>query len=72
MLIGTYRHSLDAKNRMRMPSKLKADVGVNFIITKGTNKNLFVFSKSDFDEIYKKLTNNYHFLHKLPKHLYQA
>lgn len=57
MLIGTYRHSLDAKNRMRMPSKLKADVGVNFIITKGTNKNLFVFSKSDFDEIYKKLTS---------------
>ena len=35
MLIGTYRHSLDAKKRMRMPSKLKNEIGSNFIVTKG-------------------------------------
>ena len=56
MLIGTYRHSLDAKKRMRMPSKLKAEVGSGFVITKGTNKNLFVFSSEQFAVIYKKLT----------------
>ncbi|MBQ8425940.1 MAG: division/cell wall cluster transcriptional repressor MraZ [Clostridia bacterium] len=57
MLIGTYRHSLDAKKRMRMPSKLKNEIGSNFIITKGTNKNLLVFSKADFDALYLKLTS---------------
>ena len=57
MLIGTYRHSLDAKKRMRMPSKLKSEIGSNFIITKGTANNLLVFSKEDFDVLYKKLTS---------------
>ena len=44
MLIGSYRHSIDSKNRMRMPSKFKSELGSNFVITKGTGKNLFVFS----------------------------
>lgn len=57
MLIGTYRHSLDAKKRMRMPSKFKTVLGNDFIITKGTANNLFVFSKSDFDVLYNRLTN---------------
>ena len=44
MLIGTYRHAIDEKKRMRVPPKFKAELGANFIITKGTSKNLFVFS----------------------------
>lgn len=55
MLIGTYRHSLDAKKRMRMPSKLKNEIGANFVVTKGVGKNLFVFSKQEFDVLYNKL-----------------
>ena len=42
MLIGLYRHSIDAKKRMRMPSKFKTVLGANFVITKGNKKNLFV------------------------------
>ncbi|MBQ8451334.1 MAG: division/cell wall cluster transcriptional repressor MraZ [Clostridia bacterium] len=57
MLIGTYRHSVDAKKRMRMPSKFKTELGANFVITKGTAGNLFVFSKAQFDVLYEKLTN---------------
>ena len=57
MLIGTYRHSIDAKKRMRMPSKFKNELGNDFIITKGTNKNLFVFSKEQFDGLYEKMMN---------------
>lgn len=55
MLIGTYRHSVDAKNRMRMPSKFKSALGENFVITKGTNQNLFVFSAEQFSAVYEKL-----------------
>lgn len=57
MLIGTYRHSIDSKNRIRFPSKFKSELGVNFVVTMGTNKNLYIFSKDKFDEIYQKLTS---------------
>lgn len=57
MLIGTYRHSLDVKKRFRLPSKLKVELGSNIVIAKGTEKNLFIFSKLEFDELYKRLTS---------------
>ena len=56
MLIGTYRHSIDSKKRMRMPSKFKCELGANFVITKGTGKNLFVFSAEEFKGLYEKMT----------------
>ena len=55
MLIGTYRHSLDAKKRMRMPSKLKNEIGSNFIIAKGASNNLLVFSKEEFQIIFDRI-----------------
>lgn len=57
MLIGTYRHQIDEKCRMRMPSKFKAELGDGFIITKGTNNCLYAFSADKFTELYNKLTN---------------
>ena len=57
MLIGTYRHSVDAKKRMRMPSKFKAELGSNFVITKGNSGNLFVFSNEQFSALYEKMVN---------------
>lgn len=55
MLIGTYRHSVDAKKRMRMPSKFKAELGANFVITKGNSGNLFVFSATEFSVLHEKM-----------------
>ena len=55
MLIGTYRHQLDAKNRFRVPAKLKNELGSNFIITKGTGGCLFAFSSEGFEDLYQKL-----------------
>ena len=57
MLIGTYRHSIDAKKRMRMPSKFKSELGTDCIITKGNGNNLFVFSKEQFNSLYEKMVN---------------
>ena len=57
MLIGTYRHQIDEKCRMRMPAKFKDELGENFIITKGTNNCLYAFSKEKFSEVYQKLTS---------------
>ena len=57
MLIGTYRHSIDAKKRMRMPSKFKCELGTDCIITKGTCGNLLVFSQEQFKTLYEKMVN---------------
>ena len=58
MLIGTFRHQVDEKKRMRVPSKLKESLGVGFIITKGTNGCLFAFSQDSFNEEVVEKTKN--------------
>ena len=58
MLIGTFRHQVDEKKRMRVPSRLKEALGVGFIITKGTNGCLFAFSQDAFNaEVIEKTKN---------------
>ncbi len=44
-LTGEYFHKLDAKNRIRIPAKLKKELGDSYYFTKGTNGCLFVFSQ---------------------------
>lgn len=56
MLLGTYYYSVDEKGRIRMPVKLKAQLGDNFVVTKGSNGCLFVFSQDELkSSIYDKL-----------------
>lgn len=57
MLIGTYRHQIDEKCRMRMPTKFKEELGAGFVVTKGTNGCLYAFSAEKFASLYEKLTN---------------
>ena len=55
MLIGEYDHSLDAKGRLIMPSKLREDIGEKFIITKGLDGCLFAFSIEEWKIFEQKL-----------------
>lgn len=55
MLIGEYEHSLDAKGRLIMPAKLRQDMGEKFIVTKGLDGCLFVFSLKEWDLFQEKL-----------------
>ena len=55
MLIGEYEHSLDAKGRLIMPAKLRQDIGETFIITKGLDGCLFVFSQNEWNNFEEKL-----------------
>ena len=55
MLIGEYEHSLDAKGRLIMPSKLREDMGEKFIVTKGLDGCLFGFSKNEWNNFEEKL-----------------
>ena len=55
MFIGEYEHSVDAKGRVIMPAKLREDMGEKFIITKGLDSCLFVFSQNEWVKFEEKL-----------------
>ena len=55
MFIGEYEHSVDAKGRVIMPSKLREDIGENFIVTKGLDGCLFAYSKTEWSNFEEKL-----------------
>ena len=56
MLMGEYHHNIDEKNRLIIPSKFRNEIGDEFVITRGLEKCLFVYSKNEWNKIVKKLS----------------
>lgn len=54
---GEYAHQLDAKNRIRIPNKLKGETG-KLIFSKGPDKRIFVYTEEAFLELGKKISEN--------------
>lgn len=60
MLMGEFHHSIDDKNRLTLPSKIRYELGENFILTRGLDGCLFVCPKKEWQDIiakYKALPN---------------
>ncbi len=55
MLLGEYRHNVDVKGRVSVPSKFREDLGQSFVVTKGLDNCLFVYSKSEWETFENKL-----------------
>ena len=55
MLTGEYSHQLDAKNRMRIPAKLKKELGDEYYFCIGTNHCITVLSKAEAESQLEKL-----------------
>ena len=55
MLIGEYQHALDIKNRIIVPSKLREDLGNNFVITKGLDGCLYAYPLEEWKLLQEKL-----------------
>jgi len=55
MFIGEYQHTVDNKGRIIMPSKLRDDLGQNFIVTKGLDNCLFVYPMEEWKRLENKL-----------------
>lgn len=55
MFMGEYHHNIDDKNRLIIPSKFRDELGDEFIITRGIDACLFVYSKSSWQKIVDKL-----------------
>ena len=55
MFMGEYHHNIDDKARIVLPSKFRDELGETFIITRGLEGCLFVYSMSDWNNIVSKL-----------------
>lgn len=55
MLMGEYHHNLDEKQRLIIPSKFRFELGEKFIITRGLDNCLFVYSLNEWQKIVNKL-----------------
>ena len=55
MFMGEYHQTIDEKGRIIIPSKFREDLGEKFIITRGIENCLFVYSLSSWEKITNKL-----------------
>ena len=55
MFLGTYKHQIDQKNRIRIPSKFKQGISDTMIVAKGTNQCLFLLPQNS--DLFEKLSN---------------
>lgn len=55
MLLGEYQHQIDEKSRIIVPSKFRQDLGITFVVTKGLDNCLFVYSINEWKIFEAKL-----------------
>ena len=55
MFMGEYNHTIDAKGRMIVPAKFREQLGNEFVVTKGLDGCLFVYSNEEWHRIEENL-----------------
>lgn len=53
--MGQYEHTIDAKGRVIIPAKFREELGDRFVLTKGLDNCLFVYSLEEWKNIEAKL-----------------
>ena len=57
MLMGEYHHNIDEKSRLIIPAKFRSELGERFVITKGLDKCLFVYSETEWNKLMQKVSS---------------
>ena len=55
MFMGEYNHTIDTKGRLIIPSRFREELGETFVVTKGLDGCLFVFSDEEWQAFEIKL-----------------
>lgn len=55
--MGEYRHNLDDKNRLVIPSNYRNSLGESFVITRGLEKCLYIYTLTEWQKIVDKLAS---------------
>ncbi len=57
MFMGEYEHSIDNKGRVIIPAKFREQLGDTFVLTKGLDGCLFIYTNEDWAAFAEKLKN---------------
>lgn len=55
MFMGEFQHSIDAKGRLIVPSKLREKLGEKFVVTRGLDGCLFGYPLTEWEKLEEKL-----------------
>lgn len=55
MFMGEFEHSLDTKGRLTVPVKFREGLGETFVVTRGIDQCLFVYSDKEWSVLESKL-----------------
>lgn len=55
MFKGEYNHTIDTKGRLIIPAKFREELGEEFVITKGLDGCLFVYSQDEWQKFEEEL-----------------
>lgn len=56
MFMGTTYNSIDEKNRVIVPSKLRTELGARCILTKGLDHCLYIYTMADWEKQLEKIS----------------
>ena len=57
MLLGEYSYRIDQKGRLAIPAKLRKEFGEGLVLTRGFDRCITVYSKSEWDRISESYSN---------------
>lgn len=55
MLLGEFRHSLDAKGRVFLPARWREELAGGVVVTKGMERCLWILPRTRFEELAEQL-----------------
>ncbi len=55
MLIGEYKHTIDAKKRLSLPARFRKELGKKIVITRGLDNCLFVYPRKEWEKFLTRL-----------------
>lgn len=57
MFMGEFNHTIDVKGRLILPAKFREELGSSFVITRGLDGCLFVYTEEEWQALNEKLQN---------------
>ncbi|MDG1949266.1 MAG: division/cell wall cluster transcriptional repressor MraZ [bacterium] len=57
MFIGEYKHSIDDKGRLAIPTKFRKELSKGAVVTRGLDTSLFLFPKEEWGKLSEKLAS---------------
>ena len=55
MFYGEFQHTIDPKGRVIIPAAFRSELGVKFMVTKGLENCLFIFSEAQWNNLVNKI-----------------